>query len=261
MKSIKNKFFKSTINLIGNKGLSKNFLGKFAKKYLVDNCKTSEIYVNECKMFLDENDVMQLSLFDYEPVETKIVKENIKKNDVVVDVGANIGYYTLLMAKNNAVVHSFEPESKNFNLLQKNVSVNNFSSNVTLYNKAVSNFNGSSKLVLSEFSPGQHKLLNSRFGTKSIDIEVTMIDLDKIDFAKIDVEGAEFNVLKGMKILPNKILIEFNAMNLEESGTNYNDFLNYLNKYTIKEVSDSGLIEPDYEKLIENKMATNLFLY
>jgi len=260
MKNIKNEFFKSTINLIGNKGLSKNFAGKFAKKYLVNNCKTSEIFVNECKMFLDENDIMQLSLFDYEPVETQIVKDNIKKNDIVVDVGANIGYYTLLMAKNNAMVHSYEPESKNFNLLEKNVSINNFSSNVILYNKAVSDFNGSSKLVLSDFSPGQHKLVNSWKGTKSIDIEVTTIELDKIDFAKIDVEGAEFNVLKGMKTLPNKILIEFNAMNLEESGSNCSDFLNYLNKYTIKEVSDFGLIEPDYEKLLENKMATNLFL-
>ena len=61
---IKNKFFKSTINLIGNKGLGKNFVGKFAKKYLIENCKINEIFVNGCKMLLDENDVMQLSLFD-----------------------------------------------------------------------------------------------------------------------------------------------------------------------------------------------------
>lgn len=258
---IKNKIFKSTINLIGNKGLSKNFAGKFVKKHLIDNCKIDEIFINGCKMFLDKNDVMQLSLFNYESVETEIVKNNVKKNDIVIDVGANIGYYTLLMAKNDAIVHSYEPEFQNFDLLKKNVDINNFSSNVTLYNKAVSNFNGNSKLILSEHSTGQHKLENSRFGTKSIDVEVTKIELDRIDFAKIDVEGAELNVLKGMKNLPNKLLIEFNSLNLEEFDTNHSDFLNYLKKYTIKEISDTGLIEPDYEKLIHNKMATNLFLY
>ena len=258
---IKNKFFKSTFNLVGNKGLGKNFVGKFAKKLLIENCKTNEIVVNGYKMLLDESDIMQMSLFDYEPVETEIVRNNVRKNDVVVDVGANIGYYTLLMAKNKAFVHSYEPEPKNFDLLQKNVILNNFSSNVQLYNKAVSDYIGHSKFILSDHSTGQHKLEFNRFGTKSINVDVVKIELEKIDFAKIDVEGQEYNVLKGMKNLPNKMLIEFNSINLKESGTNYNDFLNFLNKYTIKEISDKGLIEPDYDRLINNKMATNLYLY
>jgi FkbM family methyltransferase len=258
---IKNKFFKSTINIIGNKGLSKNFIGKFAKNYLIKNCKTNEIVVNGYKMLLDENDEMQLSLFDYEPIETEIVKTNVKKNDIVIDVGANMGYYTLLMAKNEARVFSYEPEPHNFDLLKKNIILNNFSTTTTLFNKAVSDFFGNSKLIISDHSTGQHKLENSRFGTKSLDVEVTKIELDKIDFAKIDVEGTELRVLKGMKTLPNKMLIEFNSMNLNEAGSNYKDFFNFLNKYTIKEISDKGLIEPDYEQLINNKMATNLFLY
>jgi FkbM family methyltransferase len=165
------------------------------------------------------------------------------------------------MAKNNAFVNSYEPEPKNFDLLKKNVILNDFYSNVNLFNKAVSDFNGNSKLVLSDHSTGQHKLDTNRFGTRSIDVEVTKIELDKIDFAKIDVEGTELNVLKGMKTLPNKMLIEFNSINLKESGTNYNDFFNFLNKYKIKEISKMGLIEPDYEKLIKNKLTTNLFLY
>ncbi len=259
--NIKNKFFKSSIKLIGNKGLGNNSVGRFAKKYLIENCKTNQISINGYKMFLDENDIMQMSLFDYEPIETEIVKSNVKKNDVVVDVGANIGYYTLLMAKNDALVHSYEPEPNNFNLLEKNVIFNNFSSNVKLYNKAVSDFYGYSKLILSDYSTGQHRLDYNRFGTQSVDVEVVKIELDKIDFAKIDVEGVEFNVLKGMKNLPNKMLIEFNTVNLQESGTNYNDFLNFLNKYTTMEVTGKGLIEPDYDRLVNNQMATNLYLY
>ena len=258
---IKNKLFKSTIKIVGNKGLGKNPLGNTIKKYLIKNSKTNEIIVNGCKMYLDKNDVMQMSLFDYEPIETDIIKSNVKENDIVVDVGANIGYFTLLMAKNNSRVFSYEPEPQNFTLLQKNVILNNFSSNVNLYNKAVSNFNGHSKLILSDHSTGQHKLDNNRFGTRSIDVEVIKLDLDKIDFAKIDVEGNELHVLQGMKSLPNKILIEFNSINLKESGTNYQDFFHFIEKYKIKEISKNGLIEPDHDALIKNKMATNLFLY
>ena len=258
---IKNKFFKSTMNLIGNKGFTNFFLSKPIKKYLIEHCKTNEVVVNGYKMLLDENDLMHLSLFDYDPIETEIVKTNVKKNDIVIDVGANIGYYTLLMAKNNASVFSYEPEPQNFDLLKKNVILNNFSSNVKLYNKAVSNFNGYSKLVLSDHSTGQHKLEKNRFGTKSIDVEVTKLELDKIDFAKIDVEGTELLVLQGMKTLPNKMLIEFNSTNLKESGSNYEDFFNFLEKYTIKEISKKGIFEPDYDRLIKNEMTVNLFLY
>ena len=265
---IKNKFFKSTIKIAGNKGLGKNFLGKSIKKYLIKNSKTDEIIVNGCKMQLDKNDVMQISLFDYEPIETDIVKSNVKKNDIVVDVGANIGYYTLLMAKNKANVFSYEPEPQNFSLLKKNVIMNNFSSNVKLYNKAVYDFNGYSKLVLSKHTTGQHKLINSRFGSKSIDVEVIKLEFDKVDFAKIDAQGAELHVLQGMKTLPNKILLRFNTLNLKEYETNHKDFFHFLEKYTIKQIGDVGqsnvegqLCEPDYDQLIKNEMATSLFLY
>jgi len=258
---IKNKFFKSTMNLIGNKGFTKFFLGKPIKKYLIERCKTNEIVVNGYKMLLDENDFFQLSLFDFDPIETEIVKTNVKKNDIVVDVGANIGYYTLLMAKNHASVFSYEPEPQNFDLLKKNVILNNFSSNVKLYNKAVSNFYGHSKLVSTDGTMARHKLDKNRFGTKYIDVEVTKLELDKIDFAKIDVEGTELLVLQGMKTLPNKMLIEFNSTNLKESGSNYEDFFNFLEKYTIKEISKKGIFEPDYDRLIKNEMTVNLFLY
>ena len=200
----------------------------------------------------------------------------------MVDIGANIGYYTLLMALNQAKVFSYEPEPKNFKLLQKNVNLNNFSSNVKLYNKAVSNYNGFSKLFLAGATdlnggvivdrakggaPGMHTLSNNRFVigkrhfVNSIDVEVTKLNLDKIDFAKIDVEGHELHVLEGMKILPTKILIEFNPLYLQASGKNYNDFFHFIEKFTIKQISKDGLEELDYEELIKSKMSRNLFLY
>ena len=303
MNNIKNKFFKLTIKLIGNKGLAKNRLGNSVKDFLTRNCKTNEMSVNGYKMLLHDN--MEISLRPYEPIETEIVKTHVEKNNIVVDIGANIGYYTLLMALNQAKVFSYEPEPKNFKLLQKNVNLNNFSSNVKLYNKAVSNYNGFSKLFLAKGAPGMHTLSNNRFDSNSIDVnfinrrlgttpflefinkveqkirkpmviaaamqdmsnvanivvEVTKLNLDKIDFAKIDVEGHELHVLEGMKILPTKILIEFNPLYLQASGKNYNDFFHFIEKFTIKQISKDGLEELDYEELIKSKTSRNLFLY
>ena len=291
------------MKLIGNKGLAKNRLGNSVKDFLTRNCKTNEMSVNGYKMLLHDN--MEISLRPYEPIETEIVKTHVKKNNIVVDIGANIGYYTLLMALNQAKVFSYEPEPKNFKLLQKNVNLNNFSSNVKLYNKAVSNYNGFSKLFLAEGAPGMHTLSNNRFDSNSIDVnfinrrlgttpflefinkveqkirkpiviaaamqdmsnvanivvEVTKLNLDKIDFAKIDVEGHELHVLEGMKILPTKILIEFNPLYLQASGKNYNDFFHFIEKFTIKQISKDGLEELDYEELIKSKISRNLFLY
>ena len=236
-------------------------MGKSVKKFLIENSKTNEIVVNGYRMQLDKNDLMQMSLFDYEPTETEIVKSNVKKNDIAVDIGANVGYYTLLMAKNEANVFSYEPEPQNFELLKKNVRLNDLSTNVKLYNKAVSNFNGNSKLALAEHTTGQHKLGTNRFGNETINVEVIKLELDKIDFAKIDVEGDELHVLQGMKTLPNKMLVEFNSINLKESGSNHKDFFHFIEKYTIKQISKNGLAEPDYDQLIKNEMTTNLFLY
>ena len=260
--NFKNKLFKSTMKIVGNKGLANNSVGNSIKKLLIKNSKSNETIVNGYRMQLDENDVMQISLFDYEPIETDLVKSNVKKNDITIDVGANIGYYTLLMAKMGAFVHSYEPEPNNFKLLSKNVHQNNFSKYVTLNNKAVSDFNGTSKLFLSQDTPGEHKLNYDRFkNNEFIEVPVIKLELDRIDFAKIDAEGTELNVLKGMKVLPEKILIEFHAKQLQTSGAKLDDFFKFIQKFTVKEVTKNGLIEPDFDKLRQYVLGTNLFLY
>ena len=245
---IKNKVFKSTIKHIGNKGLTKFSLGKSIKKFLIDNSRTSEIVVNGYKMQLDKNDVMQLSLFDYEPIETELFKKEIKDGDIVVDIGANIGYFTLLMAKLvgiNGKIISFEPEPSNFTLLNKNVIINNYQ-NVTLEKKGISDYNGRCKFFLSTDAPGMHSLHKIDSKGEEINIDVIKLDeyfnttglIDKISLIKIDVEGAELQVLNGMKtILKNKklkLLIEFIPKHLEKHGTNPDDILKILEKNNFK---------------------------
>ena len=144
---------------------------------------------------------------------------------------------------------------------------NNFSQNITLHNKAVSNFIGTSKLYLQKNNTGGHQLGFDPFQTNnSIEVPVTKINLDKIDFAKIDVEGSELNVLKGMKVLPEKLLIEFSPQKLQNNGTKLEDFFKFIKKFSVKEVSKNGLIEADFDKLIKinfdnQTIERSLFLY
>ena len=83
----------------------------------------------------------------YEPFITAFVKDMIKEGDIVIDIGAHIGYYTLLFSKlvgKTGKVFAFEAHPDNFTLLKQNVETNGYT-NVVVENKAVSNYNGKIK--------------------------------------------------------------------------------------------------------------------
>ena len=203
-------------------------------------------------MYLDSSDSLRLSTNGvFEPYTTEVIKQNISNGDLVMDIGANIGYFTLIMAKGireNGKVFSFEPEPKNFELLKKNVEINNYS-NVILEKKAIGNKTGIAKLYLADrknniFYSGMHRIFRSDLVSQiSNPVSINIIKLDdylqdlkfikKIRLIKIDVEGAEFDVLKGMsKILDEnkgiKIVMEFSSENLEDYGSNPSDVMDFL---------------------------------
>ena len=147
-------------------------------------------------MFLDKQDDACHSITtDQMTDELKVLKKIIKQGDTVIDVGANIGFYTLffcsLVGKTGKVI-AFEPESKNFDILKKNIEMNNLD-NVTLHQKAVGSKNSKVKMKISD-SIGSHQISNSG------DIEVDCIKLDNYvinaNFVKIDAEGYEIEILK-----------------------------------------------------------------
>jgi FkbM family methyltransferase len=165
------------------------------------------------KMFLDSRDSLNLSIKGvYEPFETELVKKEIRKGDVVLDVGANIGYYTLIFAKlvgENGKVFAFEPDPSNFALLKKNVEINGYK-NITLVQKAVSNKTGKTKLYLSDRNLGDHRIYDSHDGRRYIEIDAIRLDdyfkdyNGKIDFIKMDIQGAEGGAIQGMRSLLKK---------------------------------------------------------
>ena len=145
-------------------GLSKNFFVKKIMNSLESNLKSDFAEIQGSKMYLDQNDSLRLSINGvYGELDTSTIKQHVKKNDIIIDVGANIGYYTLLFSKitgSSGKVFGFEPEAYNFELLKKNVKINNYT-NIILEQKAVSKNSGTANLYLAKNGIVGHRIYDS----------------------------------------------------------------------------------------------------
>lgn len=143
----------------------------------------------------------------YNPTQTRLMKRIVTKGSTVIDLGTNIGYYTLLLAKlvgKTGKVYAFEPDPNNFALLQKNVTENG-NTNVVLEEKAVSNQNGERLLYRALHTNAASRLQNPIYHTSHnwTPFLVTSISLDdyfrnsleSIEFLKMDAERAEPKVV------------------------------------------------------------------
>jgi FkbM family methyltransferase len=179
----------------------------------------------------------------YEPYETELFKKSIKKGMIIVDVGAHIGYYTLLAARltgNTGKVFAFEPDPYNFAILKRNVSINGYR-NVILEQKAVLDQSVACHLFLCRRNLGAHRIYDVHDGRKKITVEGTTLDeyfraKPYIDVIKIDVEGAEAAVIQGMDNIIStnkrlKMFLEFWPAGERASGFSPTVFLNKLFKY------------------------------
>lgn len=149
----------------------------------------------------------------HEPAVREIIREYVKPGYTVIDVGAHIGYYTLLFARmvgEHGLVIAFEPLEENFLVLQENIKLNNYS-NVRVVKSAVAEKSGIATLYRDEWfalPAASHITSNDRSGlliynvsTVSLDEYVKTNKLQRVDFVKIDVEGAEDLVIKGMQMI------------------------------------------------------------
>ena len=180
----------------------------------------------------------------WEPETTKLIKKIIHEGDIGIDLGANIGYFTILMANlvgTSGKVFSFEPAPQNFEILQKNIKQNHLK-NVVANQSAIGDINGKIKLYLSNTNAGWHKVFPKQFidyevSDKNIDVEICSLDKEfidkKIDFIKMDVEGYEWNAIQGgKKILEEnyniKLIFEFFPMALRANNVKPDAVLTYL---------------------------------
>jgi len=245
--------YRKIARFLGILGLRRISLLRDVNRYLDANIKPDFVEIDGHKIFLDKFDSLHLyRRGHYEEYETEIIKKIIKKGDIVLDVGANIGYFTLIFAKlvgKNGKVFAFEPDPKNFDLLSKNIKINGYK-NVTLVRKALSDKTAKTNLFLSKTNSVDHRTVDPKENRDSIEIEKITADdyfsdfKEQINFIKMDIQGSEVEALSGLSSLLQKmndiiIMIEFAPMLLRRVSYGPVELLNYLKEY------DFNLFEMD----------------
>lgn len=170
----------------------------------------------------EENILKQLAMDGIrEKSATEIMKNFIQPGDVLLEAGANIGYYVLLEAsllKNKGKIYAIEPEPKNIELLKKNVSLNKLDTLVEVHHMAFSDKSGVLPLYLSKEANLHSFIKPKQKNYQTVMVKMSTIDefmkkRSDINFIRMDIEGYECKVIDGMKKFlkkkgPLKLFIE-----------------------------------------------------
>jgi len=192
----------------------------------------------------------------FEPCELAIVKRLVKPGDVFFDVGANIGVYSLLASQligGLGAVHAFEPVSCVYELLLRNILLNQ-ASNVTPNRLAVEETSGKVELFVNRES-GLSSLGHTERGqvmsverveSTTLDEYAEMHNISELDFLKVDVEGYEGHVLRGGKRLIERssnlaILCELAEKNYRSLNLSINGVMDWIRErgYEVWEIDRS----------------------
>lgn len=194
------------------------------------------------ELFLEEYLMKQVYLYDiYEKNTIRHLRYLTKPGSVCVDCGANSGFYTLTLASiagTMGQVHSFEPLSINFNRLSENVRLNSFK-NIHLNQVGLSNRKDSLDIFFGGNNLGTASMYTTNKAQKET-IHLRTLDdycaeqgISTIDLLKIDIEGAEFECLKGavniIESSPDMILVmEIMEDNCQRAGYSAKELYDYV---------------------------------
>ncbi len=214
-----------------------------------------------------------------EPETTRCFLENVplQDGDVVLDIGANIGWYALLLAQHSPSsvrIYAFEPDPLNFELLTANVQLNN-AQKITGVPKALSDQRETKTLYLYPHkNRGRHSLIPLAKGDgETVQVTTTTLDdfLDeyavdpaRVKFIKMDVEGYEYYVLRGASRLLETVPYVhtefwppyFRRGNIDQKGLVDLMFGYQYQPHLIDERGD--LYEIPYETLIIQERGVNI---
>lgn len=244
------------------KGQFKLFLWLMKYKVLRKIQTISSPITGNFKINLDTKNFIDSCIYytgDYEPYLKIHYKKLIKPNDVVLDVGANIGFHSLYFAEltgSSGKVISFEPIPINFKAFQNNIELNNFPQ-IIANNIALGNENRfiDIHLDIDDQNPGAFNLLALGIKNYTIKCEkgddfLNTLSIDKVNFIKIDVEGYEYEVMKGLKstITKYRPIINFEYDKVYQSKKNDDEsnifkFLSAMN-YAFYKINGYGESSP-----------------
>jgi len=204
--------------------------------------------------------------------ERKLIRSMLKPGMTALDIGANIGMYSLFLGGlvgSNGRVLAIEPGPENFERLRQAV---NHMPNINAIHAALAEKNGQLRLFLSEILNVDHHTYDDGEGRPFVLVEAIALDEHipigrPIHFVKIDVQGAELAVLKGAKRMLRenhdvKILFEYWPYGLRAAGHEPSDLLSFLQDlgFTIRPVGISqakweclGSTKEDYCNLIAER--------
>lgn len=198
----------------------------------------------------------------HEPLTTKLLSKELKKDMVCLDVGGNIGYYTLFESNivgENGKVIAIEPSPPNFQHLKKNLEIQN-TENVDAYNFAAGDKDGEINFLVYEESNGSFTIPDGettdlpgeliKVQAKRLDTFLDELKQDHVDFVRMDVEGYESHIIGGMTNTIKKskpmFQIEVHASIMGKEGTKkflktFQDF-GYEAKYYVPRDIDLPII-------------------
>ena len=229
-------------------GLSKIDLIRNTNNKILNHMQVKQINVFGYKLILDKFDTNGYSLMKVNKNnELDIIKNIIKEGDIVIDVGANIGFFTLFfrsLVGNTGKIIAFEPEKNNFDILKKNIEINNLQ-NIEIHNLGLGSENKNLRMLLSE-NVGEHRIYNENSSksssnsdiinenTKFSDVKVVRLDdyVKTANFIKFDAEGYEIEILRGMPNLLKQNITIFSDfyVKLLKKHDDPNDFFEILLK-------------------------------
>lgn len=199
---------------------------------------------------LDLEDLLQREIYynTYDAKKLPFLLRYIKREGTYLDVGANVGFYSLHMAKKingKGRVYAIEADPSIFNVLKRNCENNPFGKQVKVFSTAIAHLDGQLNFYLHEKDNSGAGSLTKFDHICGEQIQVSAMTLDRfmeqegisyVDLLKVDIESNEFELLEGAKKSLRekrfgKIYIEFNGILLAKKGKNFHDFLNAFAEY------------------------------
>lgn len=234
----------------------------FEKYDLFKNKEVMSLYDQDIRIQLKLDDFIQQQIFllgYYDKPGILFLKKNLRPGAVFVDIGANIGAYTLIAAKlvaPSGKVFAFEPAMNVNHQLQNNIRLNTFD-NIRVEKLALFNKNATLPLKISSSANlGMSSIHDHDEETGEIEMVPAIkgddyfkqVELTKIDLIKLDIEGAELYALQGLELTIQKyrplIFIELSEAVLQRSNIHKTDILDFMNQlhYEMHGINIEGAI-------------------
>lgn len=218
-----------------------------SKSKLIEKHELRNLYrtVHGDFFWLDPNKYLDKNIIKkgcFERKSTELLKNLIKKGDIVIDVGANIGYYSVIFSRlvgEDGKVMIFEPTYHYREVLETNLEANDIN-NAEIYDYGLSNKEDEIEIAIGDCSATLHWVADlpatkqEKIKLKTFDSFISEHNIKKVDFIKIDIDGHEPLFLEGgwdsLEKLKPIILLEVNHENYIEAGYTAWDFFTLLKR-------------------------------